>query len=184
MSGRFSEGTRHQPVTATEYGLMSPADYAKLAAYPAYADLDLPGVSALVSHNANQSIANNTLTVVAFNTDNLDTYGYHDPATNNSRLTVPDGLAGIHVAVAKVIWDTSTTGDHFAGIYNQAGTLLGSARWKSDGAAATVNQQSVTSVPVALTQGDYLYLQVQQITGGALNLLSLTLFGLIRLGSN
>lgn len=42
-----------------------------------------------VWHNANQEIAHNTLTPVAFNQEIVDTDGFHDTVTDNSHLTVP-----------------------------------------------------------------------------------------------
>lgn len=42
------------------------------------------------------SLANVTNTTVAWDTEDYDTSGFHDNATNNSRLTVPTGLGGIY----------------------------------------------------------------------------------------
>ncbi len=40
------------------------------------------------------SVANNTETVIGNDAENFDTDGFHDNATNNSRLTIPAGKAG------------------------------------------------------------------------------------------
>ena len=64
-------------------------------------------------HNANQSIANNTVTAVALNSERFDqTAGaaaaHHDTATNNSRLTCL--YAGIYQITAHAAWDSNATG--------------------------------------------------------------------------
>lgn len=48
-----------------------------------------------VYHNANQSLPDNTLTIVAFNSERFDTNTMHDTATNNSRITFT--TAGVYV---------------------------------------------------------------------------------------
>lgn len=48
-----------------------------------------------VYHNAAQSIASNTMTVIAFNSERYDTATMHDTATNNSRITIP--VAGLYL---------------------------------------------------------------------------------------
>lgn len=61
-----------------------------------------------VTHNANQAIANNSVTVLAFNTERFDTAGMHDTATNNSRITIPED--GIYLIGAEVRFEGSNTG--------------------------------------------------------------------------
>ena len=53
--------------------------------------------ASVIRSSGTQSIAHNTFTPVQFNGENFDTDGFHDNATNNSRLTVPTGLGGYYV---------------------------------------------------------------------------------------
>lgn len=53
-------------------------------------------VGAKVYHNTTQSYTSATHTAINCNTDDFDVDGYHDPVTNNTRLTVPAGKGGIH----------------------------------------------------------------------------------------
>lgn len=48
-----------------------------------------------VFHNATQSLADNTETTVAFNSERFDTDSMHDTATNNSRITI--NTAGLYL---------------------------------------------------------------------------------------
>jgi hypothetical protein len=54
---------------------------------------------ARVYHNAAQSVTPSG-TYLAYNSERWDTNGFHDTATNNSRLTVPSGLDGTYVVGA------------------------------------------------------------------------------------
>lgn len=45
---------------------------------------------------------------IPFGTENYDTDGYHDNATNNSRITIPTGLGGTYIFEANVMFNFST----------------------------------------------------------------------------
>ena len=55
-----------------------------------------------------QSIATATNVPLAFNTERYDTNGFHDVSTNNTRLTVPSGMAGAYLIHATVNWTANT----------------------------------------------------------------------------
>jgi len=57
-----------------------------------------------VYHNANQTITTGVTTALAFNSERFDTDSFHDTVTNNSRLTVPAGMAGKYLIFANVEW--------------------------------------------------------------------------------
>jgi len=64
-------------------------------------------------HNVNQSLTDGVETVLAFNSENYDTTGtMHDPAVNNSRITMP--RAGLYLVQAGV---ALTSGADYAVIY-------------------------------------------------------------------
>lgn len=58
----------------------------------------------------NQAIANITTTLVQWNAETRDAAGFHDNVTNNARLTVPAGKAGLYRVVAVVQFATNSTG--------------------------------------------------------------------------
>jgi hypothetical protein len=140
------------------------------------------GVS--VTHNANQSIANNTAYItLAFNTENFDSDGFHDNATNNSRLTVPTGLGGVYLCSFLVDFpsDGSGTGQRYANVRKNGATVV-----INDVGFSEVGMDAVrisASLPIQLAAGDYVELRVFQNSGGALDCRSLSgvpIFSLVR----
>ena len=116
-----------------------------------------------VTHNANQSIANNTLTALAFNTERFDTDGHHDVSTNNNRLTAPRD--GYYLIWFNFRWSPNSTGIREGLIRINAGTLLGQHRLD---AGATDHIISLAIVQRLVTN-DYVEHLVLQTSGGALN---------------
>lgn len=60
--------------------------------------------------SASQSISNDTLTTVTFDSEFFDTDGYHSTSTNTSRITIPTAKAGKFLFVANVLWAANATG--------------------------------------------------------------------------
>lgn len=63
-----------------------------------------------VTHSVNQSIADNTETTVAFDTETFDTNSMHDPAVSNSRITF--STAGIYVVQFSGRFEAGTDYDY------------------------------------------------------------------------
>lgn len=121
---------------------------------------------ARVYHNANQSIANNTATSLAFNSERSDTDAFHDPSTNNSRLTVPTGLGGTYLITGHVQFGSNTTGLRAIYILLNGTTVIADHEMITN--ASDPRRFSIaTAYP--LVQGDYVELGVYQNSGGALN---------------
>ena len=59
---------------------------------------------------ANQTIANNSTTKITFDSENFDSNGFHDNATNNTRITIPSGYAGKYLFNFMVSWENNSTG--------------------------------------------------------------------------
>jgi hypothetical protein len=140
-------------------------------------------IGARVYHNANQSISHASLTALAFNNERFDSGGFHDTATNNSRLTVPTGLDGKYLIFGSVRWATSATGYRELSI-RLNGTILIAV--DARGAAPTYGTYVTISGIYDLSAGDYAELIVyQESGGGALNVESASAyspeFGLWRL---
>lgn len=122
-------------------------------------------VSARVYHNAAQSIASGTPTALAFNSERFDVEGFHDLATNNSRLTVPAGYGGTYLIVGHVETPGGSTGYRQAYIRLNGATIIGID-------ASTADTNSTYLNPVALynlAAGDYVELVFTQNSGAAVN---------------
>ncbi len=119
---------------------------------------------AFVGSSTNPSIANNTLTTVAFNSETYDTDAYHDNSTNNSRITIPAGKTGYYSVTATGQWDVNGTGRRELYIAKN-GTLLASCEVTAS--AAAYPSPFFTS-PLYLTAADYLEVKMYQSSGGAL----------------
>ena len=62
-------------------------------------------------NSTDPTIANNTVTAVAFDTEFYDTDGFHSTVTNNTRVTIPAGLGGKYlITSANVTFNTNATG--------------------------------------------------------------------------
>ena len=120
---------------------------------------------ARVTKSANQSIATATYTTVTFDQEPLDVGGYHDNATNNSRLTIPTGKTGYFLvqwnlhsynvgAMAYKLLKNGSSIVQFSDSYN----------WTTGTEVDFTNQWLG-----ALSAGDYVEIQIYQGSGGARN---------------
>lgn len=75
-----------------------------------------------VYHSANQSLTNNVLATLAFNSERWDTDTMHDTVTNNSRITFK--TAGLYVVSASVVF---TADNDYTAIF--AGIALGGSTY-------------------------------------------------------
>ncbi len=135
---------------------------------------------ARVTHSAAQSISSDTATTLAFDTESgqglYDTGGYHDNTTNNSRLTVT--TPGYYAFGAMISFDENATG----GRYLRVLKVLASdaTQWlEAMSMTAATPASSAVLDPSTLcvsgedhfAAGDYLFVQVKQISGGLLDVI-------------
>ena len=111
------------------------------------------------------SIANNTLTPVAFTDERFDTSAMHDPVTNTTRLTITE--AGLWLAGGNVEWASNNSGFRTVVVRKNGTTEIGHLTQQAVQSAVT-RQLAVTLVELAV--GDYIELCVAQNSGVALNL--------------
>jgi hypothetical protein len=120
-------------------------------------------IGAQAYHDANQNVNNSEITALALNSETWDTDTMHDPATNNSRLTVV--TAGKYLVTGQVAFASNATGLRVISI------RLG----------GTTHLISCTDVPVTaspmfvnvavicnLSAGNYVELTAYQTSGGVL----------------
>jgi hypothetical protein len=125
--------------------------------------------SVQVYRSADLVVANNTSTVVGFNTEQFDNGGLHDTAVNNSRFTIPaGGNNGVWLFHAHAFWAASAVGSRSVQIQKNAGAILSSTT-ANLGAADTV-AHDVSILVSAPSVGDFFEMFVFQNSGGNLNL--------------
>lgn len=117
--------------------------------------------------STNQSLATATFTAIQFNdADEYDTDSIHDPATNNTRLTIPTGKSGVWRFTTTVVFATGTSSRRtvvFAKNGVQLSGIHGGQRLITTEAFLT------TTLNITLAAGDYIEVLGEQATGGALN---------------
>ena len=121
----------------------------------------------VLTNSASQSISGSTLTTVTFDTESIDTDGYHSTSTNTGRITIPAGKAGKYLITGMGAFTFNATGSRSIWIY-----LNGSAKtsWQSMPTSAG-GTGLIASFILDLAVGDYVELKVYQSSGGSLNLL-------------
>jgi hypothetical protein len=125
-------------------------------------------VSARVYHSAHQSLASGILTMLAFDSERFDTDGFHDPVTNNSRLTIP--VTGLYFLWGNVAFAANSTGKRHLLIQVNGSTNIGEHRTLS--VSGTAQTRMMASSVYRLTAGDYVELAAYQDSGGALDVQS------------
>lgn len=126
---------------------------------------------ALIYNNANQSVPNNTLTLITHNSESFDTDGMHDTVTNNSRLYAR--TAGYYTISGTLSFVTNGTGTRGIQIRLNAagsssgGTLLYDLTFSAVAGAQTTVVLPQFTYPMALD--DYVEMFGNQTSGGALN---------------
>ena len=119
-------------------------------------------VGCRLTKSADQTISNATFTAISFNGEDFDTDGFHDNATNNSRITIPSGKGGKYLFTVSGYWADNATGTRTVALYKN-GVLIPKARsiWRRESLAL--------SAVLSLIATDYIELFVYQDSGGNLD---------------
>jgi hypothetical protein len=118
-------------------------------------------------HNAAQATTSGARLALAFNSEEFDTDGMHDTATNNSRITI--NTAGIYVVHGAVEWAASnTTGVRQLEIRGNGSDATIYAIQSVDPAAAA--RQATISLIRKFAVGNYIQLTVFQSSGIGINI--------------
>jgi hypothetical protein len=147
-------------MTAIAGGIVQAADITSLAALTTAKPL------VRLTASGTQSLADNTATAIAFTVEDFDTHGFHDTATNNSRIT--PSVAGYYRATGGAAFEAQATP-----VVSQAYIRKnGSSGMATAGRTAPGTQAFtlITSVIVSLNGStDYVELVMQQDSAGADN---------------
>ena len=133
----------------------------------------LTAYGCVLLRTANQSVSDATDTAVTFPsgsvTEVLDTSSFHDTGSNTARITIPSGGDGWYDVGGAVEFAANATGHRQVWIEDTGAEVPGS-RFTNNGFATVNNRLATPTVPMLLSAGDYVTLNVRQSSGGALNL--------------
>jgi len=118
---------------------------------------------------ATQSINNNTVTTLTFDSERFDTDSMHESVTNPTRITIP--LAGVYAVTVYGDFAPNATGSRILYVYlNGAGSaMVGGIRAQNAVAQAGVDTyDSFAMPPTKFAAGDYIEAKCYQNSGGAL----------------
>jgi hypothetical protein len=115
--------------------------------------------------SSSQSISNATDTKIAFANETFDTDGFHSNVTNNTRITIPAGLAGYYRVTANIGFLSNASGRRIFAISLNGGNV---SQAELTPTASVEPAGSITDTYI-LSDGDYLELNVYQTSGGSLN---------------
>ena len=124
-------------------------------------------IQARVYNSGALTIANNTATIPTFDSERWDTDTMHSTSANTSRLTCQ--TAGLYLIIGHISWAASAVGRRVLSILlNGATTLATDSRMPVTDAAIPTRQ--TCPAMYRLAAGDYVELQVLQLSGGNLNI--------------
>jgi hypothetical protein len=125
---------------------------------------------AVVYNSAAQTLSNNTLTAITWNSEDIDTNGFHSTSTNTSRITVPTGYAGKYLVGAVLNWDQSNgTGERTTLFYKNGSAVASSAAGLGAGGVPSATYPLGFSFVVDCAVNDYLEVYGKQTSGGNLS---------------
>jgi hypothetical protein len=113
-----------------------------------------------------QTISNATDTTIAFANESYDTDGFHSNVTNNTRLTIPAGLAGYYRVTASIGWEVSGVGRRIYAIKFNGGGYI--SQGELTPGAGTYPVGTITDT-FYFNVNDIVELNVYQTTGGNFN---------------
>lgn len=141
--------------------------------------------SVLVHNSAVIAIGNNgggtgNYQPLSFDTEDWDTDGFHDPAVNPTRLTVPVGLAGKYLGFAFKSWVGAAGG--FRGISLRKNGGADRPTFTTPGSALTQQDMVILGL-FDLAVGGFIETGDYQNSGGPVNMQALSQFGMVRIGA-
>lgn len=121
-------------------------------------------VGCVLTKSVGQTIANSTNVDVTWDTESLDTNGFHSTVTNTDRITIPSGYAGKYLVVAQLSYGNNATGDLRRSLIFKNTTQLSYANVRPNRATP------VASFIADMAVGDYFKAVANQDSGGDLTL--------------
>lgn len=119
--------------------------------------------------DGSQSIADSTFTVITFPSELRDTDGFHDPVTNNSRLTIPSGVSKVTLR-ASLRFAANATGFRAMQIKKNGGSVAGMGYADIPAVNGNITVLATETAVLDVIEGDYFEVEAYQTSGGNLNL--------------
>ncbi|MBI3319832.1 MAG: hypothetical protein HYZ89_04520 [Candidatus Omnitrophica bacterium] len=121
-------------------------------------------ISARVYNSASQSIANNTATLLTFDSERFDTDTIHDTASNTSRLTA--STAGKYLVCAMLTFSTNGTGIRNVQLWKGSGWSIAT---EARGGLSFDSSSLTISTLANFGAGEWVEVRVSQDSGGSLS---------------
>jgi hypothetical protein len=143
------------------------ADSAEATGLKWAAPASSPFVGCVLFATSAQNIANNTDVLAAFGagTEAIDTDGFHDTTTNNSRITIPTGKGGKYLVNASCRFGAPSGTKQITIFKNGAELEIARSQMQPD----TIMMLTF-NVVIELNAGDYIEVVVYQATGATLGM--------------
>jgi hypothetical protein len=129
----------------------------------------------------NSSIGVATGTAIPFDTESVDTDGFHSTVTNTTRLTIPAGKGGRYFAFAQI------RHGQFSGFTVSLHVVKNASVGQFSGPQLVmdhIGSVHVQGISEVLVPGDYLELQITHNVGGSIQVADLdSYFGMFRIGA-
>lgn len=134
---------------------------------------------ASVYHNTTQTLTNGVSDLVAFNAEDSDLQGWHDPVTNNTRVTV--GVTGLYqMSFNGEYTAAGGTGEYWDTVeFYRSGTVVAKDR-RFQNIDAFNKMFCITSPILPVTAGQYLEVAIEQNSGGNRTLQANARFSVLR----
>lgn len=123
-------------------------------------------VGCALTNSGAQTLSNTTITDITFDTEAIDTDGFHSTSSNTARITIPTGKGGKYLIIARLGFAGNNTGARAMWINKNNGTYI--AYCSSAPPASDVTTVQATQI-ADLVAGDYLTIAGYQGSGGNLN---------------
>lgn len=151
--------------TATGAATFLPFDVGAGASTPSF-------VGCKLYNSAAQSISTGTDTIVTFDSEDLDTNGFHSTSSNTGRITIPSGYAGKYLIYGYIGYTTINSSGYreLNVLKNGTGNLV---RNEDSGMPSVTNNYYPTpqiTLILDLAVADYVELQAFQNSGISLNI--------------
>ena len=118
--------------------------------------------AASVYRSSAQSISNNTLTDITWNTELYDTASMHDTVTNSNRITVP--VAGLYLCEGMLQFQAATDYTELLIIIVKNGTIMRQSRDNNPGTKSDVREIEIVR-SLKLAANDWVGIQIRQVNG-------------------